>query len=146
MYLLDTTHCLGIFFEVPNVKKKFDENRDAGIYTNVIVRSELLYGAYKSEQTLTNLQLIESFLSELRVFDIDRETASICARLRIAILDRFGSKLRSKRRNTTMESLGFKTNDLWIASSAIQYNQILVSADNALWRLDGIEGLKIENW
>ncbi|MDQ1316757.1 MAG: tRNA(fMet)-specific endonuclease VapC, partial [Candidatus Poribacteria bacterium] len=87
MYLLDTTHCLGIFFEVPNVKKKFDENRDAGIYTNVIVRSELLYGAYKSEQTLTNLQLIESFLSELRVFDIDRETASICARLRIAILD-----------------------------------------------------------
>jgi len=45
-----------------------------------------------------------------------------------------------------MESLGFNTNDLWIASSAIQYNQILVSADNDLLRFDGIEGLKIENW
>jgi len=30
-------------------------------------------------------------------------------------------------------------------TTAIQYNQILVSADNDLWRLDGIEGLKIEN-
>jgi len=28
MYLLDTTHCLGIFFEDPNVRKKFDENWD----------------------------------------------------------------------------------------------------------------------
>ncbi len=146
MYLFDTTHCLKALFGFPNVKSKLENNRQAGIFTNVIVRSELIFGAYKSEQTESNLYKIEVFLKELIVFDIDQKTADICARLKIAILDQFGPKMRNKRRNVTMELLGFGSNDLWVASSAIQYGLILVSADNDLLRLDGIESLKVENW
>jgi tRNA(fMet)-specific endonuclease VapC len=61
-------------------------------------------------------------------------------------MDRFGPKDKRKRRNTKVESLGFKDNDLWIASTAIQHNLILVSADSDLLVLDGIQGLKVENW
>ena len=146
MYLLDSTHCLSVLHGFPGIIQKLDDNRDVELSINVVVVSELIYGAYKSEQVLPNLQRIELFLEDFIIFDMDKETADICAKLKVAILDKFGPKSRSKRRNTTIESLGFGTNDLWIASSAIQYNQILISADNDLWRLDSIEGLKIENW
>jgi tRNA(fMet)-specific endonuclease VapC len=146
MYLFDTTHCLKALFGFPSVKSKLADNSQAGIFTNVIVRSELIFGAYKSEQIESNLHRIEIFLKELTIFDIDQKTANICARLKIAILDQFGPKMRNKRRNATMESLGFGSNDLWVASLAIQYGLVLVSADNDLLRLDGVESLKVENW
>jgi tRNA(fMet)-specific endonuclease VapC len=146
MYLLDTTHCLGALFGFPNVRRKLENDRYIEISTNVIVRCELIYGAYKSEQVTNNLQRIEIFLKALRLFNIDEETADICAKLKIAILKLFGPEERNKLRNTTMESLGFGSNDLWIAATAIQHNLILVSADSDLLRLNGVEGLQVENW
>ena len=62
------------------------------------------------------------------------------------IIRSFGPQDKKKLRNTTTESLGFKENDLWIAASAIQHDLILVSSDNHIWQLNGIEGLKVENW
>lgn len=50
-----------------------------------------------------------------------------------------GPKDRRKRR-------GFKDNDLWIASVAIQHNLILVSNDSHIMRLSGVVGLRVENW
>lgn len=85
-------------------------------------------------------------MTRFTVFGIDDETADICAKLKVAIPNQFGPEQRNKRRNITMESLGFGSNDLWIASSAIQYDHVLVTADSDLLRLDGMEGLQIENW
>lgn len=80
------------------------------------------------------------------IYDLDRDTAIIYAKLKSAILNHFIPKARDKRRNTNIGSLGFKDNDLWISAIAIQYDLILVSKDSHIQRLNNIEGLKVESW
>lgn len=146
MYLLDTTHCLSTLFKLPNIQKKIEEFPNIEISTCVVVRSELLYGALKSEQSEENLMKIRRFLLTMPIYPIDEEAADICAELKIAILNRFGPKSKQKRRNTKIDSLGFKDNDLWICAIAIQYNLTLVSSDSDIKRLEGLCNLIIENW
>ena len=146
MYLLDTTHCLQIIFGFP----QFDENRkaleDILLNTCVIVRGELLYGVFKSERVSENLNKFENFLSSMQVYSIDDQTATVYGELKSEILDQFGPKLKSKWRNVKTESLGFKDNDIWIVAVAIQHNLTVLSADNHLKRLEGLKGLRVENW
>jgi len=66
--------------------------------------------------------------------------------LKNEILERFGPRDRLRRRGFRVESLGFKDNDLWIASVAIQHNLTLVSNDSHVMRLSGVIGLRVENW
>jgi len=146
MYLLDTTHCLGLLFGFPNVVKIVESLNNIEISTNVAVCGELLYGAYKSIQISKNLEDIERFLKQIQIHDINQDTSKVYAKLKASILERFGPKDKRKSRNIAVESLGFKDNDIWIAATAIQHNLILVSADSDIMRLDGIEGLKVENW
>lgn len=145
-YLLDTTHCLYAMFGFPNMEKMANVIPAAKLVTSVITMSELLYGAFKSERAISNLSRIENFVQNMEVYPIDKSTAEICGRLKFAILFHFGPKDKGKKRNFNINSLGFKDNDLWIASVAIQWDLILVSADNHLMRLNGTEGLKVENW
>ncbi|MDQ1326801.1 MAG: tRNA(fMet)-specific endonuclease VapC [Candidatus Poribacteria bacterium] len=119
---------------------------DVQLTTSVIVRGELLFGVFKAEQFIKNLQEVIDFMKDIEVYVVDEETSEIYGKLKNAILDRFGPKDKSKRRNVTVESLGFRDNDVWIASTAIQHGLILVSADSDLLRLNGIEGLIVENW
>jgi tRNA(fMet)-specific endonuclease VapC len=146
MYLLDTTHCLGLLFGFPNVVGIVESLDEAEISTNVAVCGELLYGVYKSAQVDKNLDDIEKFLRQIIIHDINKDTSKVYAKLKAGILDRFGPKDQRKRRNTAIESLGFKDNDVWIAATAIQHNLILVSGDSDIMRLCGIEGLRVENW
>jgi tRNA(fMet)-specific endonuclease VapC len=146
MYLLDTTHCLGLLFGFPHVVRIVESLDEAEISTNVAVCGELLYGVYKSAQIEKNLDDIEKFLKQIIIHDINQDTSKLYAKLKAGILDRFGPKDQRKRRNIAIESLGFKDNDVWIAATAIQHNLILVSADSDVMRLNGIEGLKVENW
>ena len=145
-YLLDTTHCLYALFGFPNMEKMANVIPAAKLVTSVITMSELFYGAFKSERTTSNLSRIETFLQNMKVYSIDESTAEICGRLKFAILANFGPRDKGKKRNFNINSLGFKDNDLWVASVAIQQDFILVSADNHLLRLNGMEGLKVENW
>jgi tRNA(fMet)-specific endonuclease VapC len=71
---------------------------------------------------------------------------AIYARLKAEIVEQFGPTDKSKLRNFRIESLGFGDNDLWIASVAIQHNLILITADIDIIKLNGTEGLVIENW
>jgi tRNA(fMet)-specific endonuclease VapC len=146
MYLLDTTHCIALFNNKPDVVQKLRVLGRQKISTSIIVRGELFFGVYKAERFTENLQQIKTFLDYIQVHLIDEETSEVYGKLKNAILDRFGPKDKSKRRNVTVESLGFRDNDVWIASTAIQHGLILVSADSDLLRLNGIEGLKAENW
>ncbi len=130
MYLLDTTHCLQLILGIPKIREEFESWDESLIATCVIVEGELLFGAYKSERLVANLSKIEDFLKNIRVYPIDSRTASIYAEMKGIIIDRFGPKERSKRRNIKTESLGFKDNDLWIASVAIQYKMTLISSDS----------------
>jgi tRNA(fMet)-specific endonuclease VapC len=144
MYLLDTTHCLDLIWGF--LDEKLNSLDEALISACVISCGELMFGAYKSEQINDNLREVFDFLMDIIVYEIDNETAIIYGKLKNEILEHFGPKDRRKRKGFRVESLGFKDNDLWISASAIQHNLILVSADSDIMRLNGIEGLRVENW
>jgi tRNA(fMet)-specific endonuclease VapC len=146
MYLLDTTHCIALLNNRQSVVDKLTTLKNTEVSTSLIVCGELVYGAYISEHVSENLKRVEELIKLIKVYGINWDTIYIYARLKSEIMDRFGPKDKRKRRNTKVESLGFKDNDLWIASTAIQHNLILVSADSDLLVLDGIQGLKVENW
>ena len=146
MYLLDTTHCLQIIFGFPQFDEKREALENVVLTTCVIVRGELLYGAFKSDRSTDNLGKVESFLKSMRVYPIDDDTAMIYGELKNSILSKFGPKLKSRRRNVKPESLGFKDNDIWIASVAIQHDMTVLSADKHFQRLVGLSGLRVENW
>jgi tRNA(fMet)-specific endonuclease VapC len=146
MYLLDTTHCLGYLFGFENTVSKFRDLGAEQLSTSVVVRGELLYGVYKSDQINENLSLVEKLFDIISLLPVNKVTADIFAEIKADILNYFGPKDRNKRRNVKFESLGFKDNDLWIAATAIQYRLILVSADSDLLQLNGIKDLKVENW
>jgi len=144
MYLLDTTHCLSLIWGL--IDEKLQSLDKVLISACVISYGELIFGAYKSERVSDNLQEVFDFWKDIIVHKIDDDTAIIYGRLKNEILEGFGPKDKHKRRGFAIESLGYKDNDLWIASVAIQHELILVSADNDIIRLIGIEGLMVENW
>jgi tRNA(fMet)-specific endonuclease VapC len=114
MYLLDTTHCLYIMARFPRIEERLRTLGKTKLSTCVIVEGELLVGAYKSNSISDNIQEIEDFLKDMIVYVIDSDTAEFYGILKNIILDNFGPKDRSKRRNFKVESLGFMDNDLWI--------------------------------
>jgi tRNA(fMet)-specific endonuclease VapC len=128
------------------VKLKLSNTTNIKMATCLIVRGELMFGVHKSDQVAENLQKIERFLEDTPLYGMDIETTNIYGKLKASIVERFGPKDKSKRRNVKTESLGFKDNDLWIASIAIQHDMILVSADKRILELQGIIGLKVESW
>jgi len=144
MYLLDTTHCLDLIWGF--LDEKLNSLDESFISTSVISSGELMFGAYKSEQVNDNLKEVFDFLMDIIVYEVDNETAIIYGKLKNEIIERFGPKDKRKRREFRIESLGIKDNDLWISAVAIQHNLILVSGDSDIMRLNGIEGLKVENW
>ncbi|HEV2722589.1 MAG TPA: hypothetical protein VG323_21380 [Thermoanaerobaculia bacterium] len=77
---------------------------------------------------------------------VSSSVASEYARLKSALLDRFGPRERGKRRNFDLAKLGFGDNDLWIASTAIDRGAVLVSADAAFARMASVVDLAVEDW
>lgn len=146
MYLLDTTHCIKIMSGDYEIKLRLSNTTNIKMATCLIVRGELMFGVHKSDQIAENLQKIERFLEDTPLYEMDIETTNIYGKLKATIVERFGPKDKSKRRNVKIESLGFKDNDLWIASIAIQHDLVLVSADKRILELQGIIGLKVESW
>ncbi|NJR68514.1 MAG: type II toxin-antitoxin system VapC family toxin [Synechococcales cyanobacterium CRU_2_2] len=57
-----------------------------------------------------------------------------------------GPKAKQKRRKMTAANLGFSDHDLWIASTAIQHNLILVSADRDFQRMQEASAFQLESW
>lgn len=146
MYLLDSTHCIYFIYGQMSIHEKLNLYGDSSISTCVIARGELLYGAYVSDFTMENFSKVENFMKDMTVYPIDDDTANIYGQLKREIIKQFGPKDRLKRRSFKFETSGFKENDLWIASVAVQHGLILVSEDTHLHRLQGLLGLKVENW
>ena len=147
MYLLDTTHCIKILSGDKKLERKFEALGNAHIATCVTVVGELVYGAHKSDRAGENLRAITELLRDMHaVYGIEVKTAEIYGRLKAGVLDHFGPKDRAQRRIVRTEKLGFRENDLWIASIAKQYDLTVVSADSDFQRLQPILGLKVETW
>jgi tRNA(fMet)-specific endonuclease VapC len=146
MYLLDTTHCIALLNNKQSFIDRLEALEGTEVSTSLIVCSELIYGAYISKLVSENMKRVEELIKLIKIYGISMDTVYTYARLKSSILDCFGPKDNRKRRNTKIESLGFKDNDLWIAATAIQHGLILVSADSDLLNLNEIQGLKVENW
>jgi tRNA(fMet)-specific endonuclease VapC len=147
MYLLDTNVCIRLMSGNPAIQQRVTIIKGTTINISVIVAGELLYGAYKSSRVTENLNTIYTLFDAVNeIHIVDTETMNIYGMLKAELVERFGPNDKTKLRNFRIESIGFMDNDLWIASIAIQHNLILVSADTDIMRLNGIEGLKIENW
>ena len=146
MYLLDSTHCIMIMSNKESVLQRIESLIDTPISTCSVVIGELFFGAYKSDQTQRNVQLVEQFFNKMHIYLIDNETARIYGRIKAGIIDYFGPKDKNQRRIAKTEKMGFRDNDMWISAVAIQHDLTVVSADSDFQRLKLIEDLEVETW
>lgn len=146
MYLLDTNHCSAIIFGDPAVITRVTEVGAANLAISAITAGELLYMAENSERIEENLVVIEEFLEDMSVYNVDGETSRIYAKLKAQIMNQFAPKERSKRRKIRITDLGIGENDLGIASIAIQNNLAVVSADRDFKRIQEVWTFPLESW
>lgn len=146
MYLLDTNHCSELIAGNSYIINKLMELDDTPIATCVIVRGELVFMAYKSARKTENLLSIQSFLNDIDILPVDNKAGDVYGKLKAALIDHFGPKEKEKRRNATIEKLGFKENDLWIAAVAKSHEYIIVSTDKDFVRMKEADDLRVESW
>ena len=130
MYFLDTNTC--IYFlngTSENIREKILNTAPVNIKIPVIVKAELLLGAYKSQKRTSNLAKLEIFLQPFEIIPFDDTMAITYAQIRSS------SEKAGK-------SIG--PNDLFIAAIVKFYGEILVT--NNTNELGQITGLKLENW
>ena len=73
MYLLDTTHCIKSMIGDYEIDHKLSNMPNVQIATCLIVRGELMFGAYKSDQFSENLHRLESFFAEIPIYGMNIE-------------------------------------------------------------------------
>ncbi|MGI0480246.1 type II toxin-antitoxin system VapC family toxin [Geminocystis sp. CENA526] len=146
MYLLDTNHCSQIIFGNKIIREKLEQIEEELIATSVIVAGELIFMAQNSLYKDDNLAKVKSFLNDINIYSFNEETIYIYGELKAKIIDKFGPKEKVKKRKFTIQNLGISDNDLWIASTVIQENLILVSTDKDFLRIKQVHNFCIENW
>jgi tRNA(fMet)-specific endonuclease VapC len=146
IYLLDTNHCSSIIFGNLSVIAKVESIGISNVAISAITEGELLYMAENSTSVVDNLAIIEEFLEDMPVYDVNSNTSRIYAKLKAKIMDCFGPKERKKRRKIRIHELGISENDLWIASIAIENYLTIVSADRDFQRIQQAWDFPLENW
>lgn len=146
MYLLDTNHCSRIIFGDAIITEKVKKIEQNLIAINVIVAGELIFMAQKSEYKNNNLAKVTAFLDDINIYSFNEETIYIYGDLKARLFNKFGPKEKAKKRKFTIQNLGISDNDLWIASTVIQENLILVSVDEDFLRIKQVHDFSLENW
>lgn len=100
------------------------------VFLSAVVLGELRYGYRNGSKEQENLVFLNAFISKplVQVVDIGAETAAFYADIRY--------KLRQLGKH-------IPTNDLWIASQALEKGAVLLSND---LHLDVITGLRLERY
>jgi len=128
--MLDTNICIYIIKNKPkSVKDRFREFEIGELCISIITVSELMYGAYKSEQTEKNLKAIESFLMPFEIVDYDYLASIEYGKIR-ADLEKKGQVIGNM--------------DMQIAGHALALNIVLVT--NNTREFERVEGLSLDNW
>ncbi len=128
--MLDTNICIYIIKnKTRSVKEKFKEFKISELCISTITVSELMYGAYKSEQTQKNLTAIESFLMPFEIVDYDYIASIEYGKIR-ADLERKGQVIGNM--------------DMQIAGHALALDLVLVT--NNTREFERVEGLALDNW
>ena len=128
--LLATNACIQLWQRKNlNVRRHFVQYGPADIALCSVVKAELLFGALRSEQKDSNLQLLYKLFAPLISFDFDDNAASHYAQIR-ADLTGQGNLIGG--------------NDLVIAAIARANNAILITHNTS--EFGRVQGLKIEDW
>ncbi len=127
-YLLDTCICVFLFRNKYDIAKRLNQIGYKDCYVSEVTLAELRYGAYKSDRTEQNLDLIERFSEKVNIVPF-AETIDFYAK----------EKNRLNKQGTPIEDF-----DLLIASAASVRKLTLVT-DN-LKHFKNVQGIVIENW
>ena len=128
--MLDTNICIYIIKQKPlSVKQKFESYEIGELCISSITVSELMYGAYKSQQVERNLKALEYFLMPFEIVEFDFEAAVAYGKIR-ATLEKQGQVIGGM--------------DMQIAAHAISLGMTVVT--NNIKEFKRVEGLKLENW
>lgn len=146
MYLLDTNHCSRILLGDTNIIRRIAMTDESLIATSAIIKGELTFMMENSRQKENNLYRLSEFFEDIRVYLVDDDTATIYGQFKAALFNQFAPKEKEKRRKTTITSLGFDDNDIWIAATAIQHNLTVVFADSDFVRMRSVKPFPLENW
>ena len=128
--MLDTNICIYIIKNRPkSVKERFREFEIGELCISTITVSELMYGAFKSEQTQKNLKAIEGFLMPFDIVDYDY-TASV--------------EYGKVRANLEKKGKVIGNMNMQIAGHALALDVVLVT--NNTKEFDRVDGLELDNW
>jgi tRNA(fMet)-specific endonuclease VapC len=102
--------------------------QNVDFFLSIVSLGELFLGAKKSARRVENLQRLHRLERQVSLLPCDRETADHYSDLRLDLL-RKGRPIPA--------------NDLWIASTARQYQIPLVTHDR---HFDHVVGIELESW
>lgn len=129
-YVLDTNTC--IYFlrgEYPQLRERLSQIARSDLTVSAVSVAELYYGVYHSKRVEQNLQVLSTFLNDLKQLSFDSKAAETFGRLKQA-LARKGQAVGPY--------------DLLIAATALSLGYTLVTHD--VEEFSRIEGLVLENW
>lgn len=125
-YLLDTNIVIEILSGNVQIAEKIKELAGFSLCTTVL--GELYVGVYRVSNKIKHEKKLLDFLGYCKVILTDTSTSQ-----------KFGEISASLYK----KGKPIPSNDIWIASIAIQHDLILVTRDN---HFKEVEGLKIESW
>jgi len=128
-YVLDTDTLIYFLKNHPQVCQRIAEHDPEQLATTRINASELLYGAYNSNNVEAALRLQRRLLNELTILEYTAEAAEIYAK----------EKARLRRQGQLIADM-----DMLIASICVAGQHVLVS--NNTKHFQRIEDLRLENW
>jgi tRNA(fMet)-specific endonuclease VapC len=130
MYLLDTNACIGVLNNSADpLVARLQQHSPNEIYLSAVVKAELIYGAYHSQNVAANLRVLAQFFAPFSSLPFD----DLC-------LDHYG-RIRSElaRAGTSIGPY-----DLMIAATAVSHNLTLVTHN--IQEFSRAAGLKFEDW
>ena len=128
--MLDTNICIYLIKNKPaHVRERFKMHQPGDLCLSSITVAELMYGAYKSQQTQRNLDALERFLMPFEIVSWD-----------------YGASVRYGQIRAQLERRGriIGQMDMQIAAHALREDVTLVT--NNVREFERIDGLRVENW
>ena len=129
-FFLDTDICVfAIRGKYPRLMKTFQAVRPASVKISAIVVAELLFGARKSQHSLTAQKAVDAFLAPYEIVNFDRPICDVYSSIRLDL-------------ETAGQQIG--ANDLIIAATALAHHGTLVTHNTK--EFARVPGLKLQDW
>ena len=130
IYLLDTNACIQLWQRKHlNLRRHFVQYNPSEIALCSVVKAELLFGALRSEQKESNLQLLQKLFTPLQSFEFDDNAAEHYAKIRADL---------------TAKGNLIGANDLMIAAIAVANKATLITHNTA--EFSRVQNLPLEDW